>query len=67
MGFRQGQYNPCLYYHPTHDITALEHGDEFASVGGKGSTDYFRTLLHERFTINATVIGEGEGTNNEGR
>ena len=33
LGFKRGQYNPCLYYHPQRNLRTFLHGDDFATVG----------------------------------
>ena len=37
-GFRQGRYNPCLYFHEGKRLRTFLHGDGFATVGPKPST-----------------------------
>ena len=38
-GFRQGQYNPCLYHHDKWQLATLVHGDDFVSVGEVGARE----------------------------
>ena len=32
LGFRQGEYNPCTYYHEKRGLCTLVHGDDFVVV-----------------------------------
>ena len=40
IGFRRGQYNPCLYVHESRNIQTLIHGDDFVSVGSRKQVDW---------------------------
>ena len=31
VGFKQGKYDPCTYWHPVRDLKSLVHGDDFAA------------------------------------
>ena len=33
IGFKQGQYNPCIYHHRARAIKTLVHGVDFVSAG----------------------------------
>ena len=37
IGFRRGKWHPCMFYHPSRDIRALVHGDDYVSAGGDES------------------------------
>ena len=60
-GFRQGKYNPCLYYHDKWDLRTLVHGDDFVTVGTRQETARFRTRLEKRFKIKTQTVGTGGG------
>ena len=60
-GFRQGVYNPCLYFHRVWRITTLVHGDDFVSTGEEESVRKFRGVLEERFKIKTQIVGHGGG------
>ena len=60
-GFVQGQYNPCLYYHPQWGLRTLVHGDDFITVGSRDSAKKFRDALEKRFKIKTQLVGAGGG------
>ena len=64
-GFMRGKYNPCLYYHPTWNVTTLVHGDDFVSTGDDEGLRLLRGRLEARFKVTTKLVGhklEGEMT-----
>ena len=56
-GFKVGQYNPCTYFHPGHDLRALVHGDDFVAVGDRHDCEWFKAKLGGRFEIKTKLVG----------
>ena len=50
-GFKQGRYNPCLYWNAKTGLMTLLHSDDFVSVGPKGSARQFHDQIREKFEI----------------
>lgn len=67
LGYSQGRYNPCTYYHQGRRLKTLVHGDDFVSVGGRESLCWLRARLEERFEIKTKVIGRHTGERREDR
>ena len=59
LGFKRGQYNPCLYYHPQRNLRTFLHGDDFATVGTRPEVQWFKSSLEKRFEIKTQCIGPG--------
>ena len=66
-GFKQGEYNPCLYVHEKLGLKTMVHGDDFVTVGFKEDVEKFNKMLKERFEVKTKMIGEGEGMVQEER
>jgi len=60
-GFRRGQYNPCVYWHPQTKLMVMVHGDDFMSVGTRAAAKDFRAKLEGRFEIKTKVVGSKGG------
>ena len=59
LGFKRGQYNPCLYYHRQRNLRTFLHGDDFATVGTRSGVQWFKSALENRFEIKTQCIGPG--------
>ena len=61
IGFVSGVSNPCLFHHPTRDLTIVVHGDDFTALGTDHDLDWYTAELEKVFEIK--VRGRlGEGT-----
>ena len=58
VGFRRGKYNPCLYYHVERNLKTFLHGDDFATVGTRARTSWFKEALEKRFEIKSSAWGQ---------
>jgi len=67
IGFVQGKYNVCTYYHPRKNLRTMVHGDDFATAGGEEEVRWLKKKLEERFELKTIIIGSGEGEVREGR
>ena len=67
IGFKQGSYNPCTYYHVKKGLKTMVHGDDFVTSGSREEARWLRERLAERFEIKTKVIGSGAGEVSEGR
>ena len=67
IGFRQGKYNPCTYWHPERDIKTLVHGDDFVSRMRRQDVTWLRKKMEQRFEIKTKVVGSGPGEAREER
>ena len=47
IGFEQGRYNPCTYFHPKRKLRTLVHGDDFVSVAGRRELRCMRPAVME--------------------
>ena len=57
LGFRRGRYNPCLYHHAERNLQTFLHGDDFATVGSRVGTKWFKEALEKRFEIKSQCVG----------
>ena len=55
-GFKQGKYNPCLYYHEGRKLRTFLHGDDFATVGTLESVSWLKANLEKRFEIKSECV-----------
>jgi len=67
IGFQQGRYSPCTYFHPQRRLRTLVHGDDFVTTGTRGQAWWFRQKLEERFEMKTVVVGRGDGEVREAR
>ena len=56
LGFRPGQSNPCVFWHPRRGISTLVHGDEYASTGTVEQLDWLRGRLEEKFEMKTVLL-----------
>ena len=54
-GFVQGVASPCVFHHPTRNITCSVHGDDFTAAGPKLELDRFEATLKKSYEL--TVRG----------
>ena len=59
-GFRRGVGHPSVFHHPTRDIWALVHGDDYCSAGSAMSLDWMEDLLKAKYEIQTQRIGCGK-------
>ena len=59
LGFKRGQYHPCLYYHRQRNLRTFLHGDDFATVGTRSEVQWFKGALENMFEINTQCVGPG--------
>ena len=60
LGFAQGKYNPCTYWHKERGIRTLVHGDDFISKAGRSQAQWFKRKLEGRFEIKTKVVGSAK-------
>ena len=46
-----GVSNPCLYKHPVKDISALRHGDDFATLATRTQIAEFKEALNKHLLV----------------
>ena len=56
-GWIASKYCPCSFYHPTKDMRAMVHGDDFVVVGSRSHAKWFKGELKKRFEVKTTVVG----------
>ena len=56
IGFLRGVGFPCVYWHPTRDITTLVHGDDYASSGLGKELQWLDRELRKRFEIKVCIV-----------
>ena len=49
LGFMQGQYNPCTFWHAQRQLRTLVHGDDFVTQGGRQEVEWLKQRMMERF------------------
>ena len=49
IGFRRGKGHPCVFHHPSRDIKALAHGDDYVSAGSDKSMDWLEAELAKAY------------------
>ena len=67
LGFKQGKYNPCTYWHKERRIRTLVHGDDFVSKASRKEAGWLKKKMEERFEIKTKLIGNGRGEVKEER
>ena len=55
LGFVQGSFSPCAYYHPIRGICYLVHGDGFVGVGARKHLEWVRGCLGPAHTDNKEI------------
>ena len=65
IGFVRSTAFPCVFWHPTRDITCLVHGDDYASTGLKHDLRWFNEELQKKFEIKTSIVGPGKDEVNE--
>ena len=51
IGFTIGMSSHCIFHHKDRDISAVVHGDDFAVLGSRGSLDWFKGKIMDKFEI----------------
>ena len=60
MGFTSGISNPCLFHHPSRDISVVVHGDDFTAMATDDDLDWYTAELEKVFEIKVRGrLGEG--------
>ena len=65
IGFVQGRYNPCTFFHAGRELRTVVHGDDFVSTGTPEDLEWMKKELEGRFEISTQLIGHEHQT--EGR
>ena len=56
LGFKQGQSNPCLYFHQEKSLRLNVHGDDFTVVGSYEELKWLETELGKVWTVETRGI-----------
>ena len=67
VGFEQSQFSPSIYYHRRRSLRTLVHGDDFMTTGQREDAEWFKRELNKRFSVSATVVGNGDDEVREAR
>ena len=67
LGFKNGGYNACTYYHEKRKLKTMVHGDDFVTVGMSEDAEWLENRLKERFEIKTHKIGGKENMSHEGK
>ncbi len=51
LGFTQGSYSACVFYHKDKDVRDVVHGGEFTVLGSRGDLDWFREVTQQRVEV----------------
>ena len=51
LGFKQGLSSPCVFFHPTRNISTVVHGDDFTSLAVESELLWLRDSLKHKFLI----------------
>ena len=51
LGFKQGLASPCVFYHPSRDISTVVHGDDFTSLAVESQLIWMKQALEKKFLI----------------
>ncbi len=54
MGFRQGSYSACVFYHEEKNVRVVVHGGDFTVLGPSKSLDWFRGVAQQRGEVKFT-------------
>ena len=49
IGFRRGEFNPCLFHHPSRQIKLMVHGDDYTAAGPRSQVTWLSQELEKRF------------------
>ena len=67
LGFRQGHSSACVFSHPEKGLVCSVHGDDFTTVGGKTSLDWFEGEMKKLYELTVGPrLGPGPGDDKEG-
>ena len=50
--FRRGMVSPCVSFHPSRELRAVIHGDDFTLLGYAKDLDWLRTQIASRQSVN---------------
>ncbi len=67
VGFVQGRYNPCTYYHRQQGLKTMVRGDDFVTCGPREGAEWFRQMFEGRCVIKTNVVGLGKEESREAR
>ena len=56
VGFKQGKYNPCTYWHPVRDLKSLVHGDDFATSGEDEDLPWLKQKMDGRGEMQTQMV-----------
>ncbi len=51
VGFRQGSYSACVFYHEQKNVRVVVHGDDFTALGPSKSLDWLRGVVKQRMEV----------------
>ena len=67
IGFLRGKGHPCVFYHPSRNIKALVHGDDYVSASSDESMDWLEAELTKAYEIQTQKLGAGKQQKTEGK
>ena len=67
IGFKQGRGHPSVFHHPSRNIKALVHGDDYVASGSPEQLTWFKEELEKAYEIQSQRIGMGAGRQREGK
>ena len=57
IGFRQGRYNTCTFWHKKRDLKTMVHGDDFVTSGNDEDLTWMKNEMMQRFQIKTQMLG----------
>ena len=64
-GFVQGKASPCHFFHPSLDIWAVVHGNDFLVIARRAGRDYFEEVIRGAYEVNIAAAGPCQGDDKE--
>ena len=54
LGFRVGEFTPCVYYHPERNASCYRHGDDFVLLATRSDQAWFAAELTKKMLVKHT-------------
>ena len=55
IGYTEGKYNPCTYWHEKRKLRTLVHGSDFVTVGKREDVEWLKNQMGRRFEIKTKI------------